>query len=61
MYVRKTDTKDTFLKNYLRHSFCDARYSVTHYVICPWDGTPNDLAIYSKTSNPPSGPPTVSL
>ena len=38
---------------------CDGetKYSVSSFMLCHWDGVPNELTLLNKIVNSPSGPP----
>lgn len=37
----------------------EKKYIVSSFMLCHWDGVPNELTILSKTANSPSGPPCM--
>jgi len=40
-----------------RTSDGETKYSVSSFMLCHWDGIPNELTILSNVANSPSGPP----
>lgn len=42
-----------------RTSDGETKYSVSSFMLCHWDGTPNELTFLSRSANTPSGPPCM--
>lgn len=40
-----------------RTSDGETKYSVSSFMLCHWDGVPNELTFLSRAANSPSGPP----
>ena len=40
-----------------RTSDGETKYSVSSFMLCHWDGIPNELTLLNKIVNSPSGPP----
>ena len=37
----------------------ETKYIVSSFMLCHWDGVPNELTLLFKTANSPSGPPCM--
>jgi len=44
-----------------RTSYGETKYSVSSFMLCHWDGVPNELTLLDKIVNRPSGPPYIHI
>ena len=52
-------SKHTWSYVFSRQNYKETKYSVSSFMLCHWDGVPNELTILSNVANIPSGPPCM--